>query len=193
MNSRSKGIAGERAARDALAAFGPAWMRRVGQSQVGEVKPPDLVMVDSPTPWHEHQGPEVKYAADVSLAAAYEQAVRESGDGPRVPWVLARRVSQSRRGKKAEGWVLVCAVADWAAVWAILTGAAVDPSVPVPTSQGAGDVGQPWAALARGQRYQRWEPGGRMMLVIWLDDIPRPAAAVQPLTSDAAPVVASRR
>jgi hypothetical protein len=172
MNSRAKGNRGELAAAEALKPWGRTWRRRVGQSQQGEVKPPDLVMVDPPSDWHAAQGPEVKYGASVNLRAAWAQAVRESGDGPRVPWVLARRVGRSRLGRRAEGWVLACAVADWHAVWAILTGSAGDPSSPVPPSRGVGDVGQPWAALARGQRYQRWAEGGRMMLVIWLDDIP---------------------
>jgi hypothetical protein len=174
-NSRAKGNRGELAACEALAPWGRTWRRRVGQSQQGVVKPPDLVMVDPPSEWHASQGPEVKYGASVNLRAAWAQAVRESGDGPRVPWVLARRVSADRRGRRAEGWVLACEVIDWDTVWSCMTGLSESTAPELELSSPARLTSTPIRSLATGATCQRWPDEESAMVVLWLDDVPRPA------------------
>jgi hypothetical protein len=174
-NSRAKGNRGELAACEALAPWGRTWRRRVGQSQVGEVKPPDLVMVDPPSAWHNAQGPEVKYGATVNLRAAWAQAVRESGDGPRVPWVLARRVGRSRLGRRAEGWVLACRRSAWPQVWSCMTGLAESTAPDLDLSSPARLTSTPIRSLAAGASHQVWPDEASAMVVLWLDDVPRPA------------------
>lgn len=80
MNSRDKGVRGERLWRDLLREAGWSEARR-GQQFSGGADSPDVV--GGPDDWH----PEVKFVQALNVRAAYAQATRDAkGKRPYVAW-----------------------------------------------------------------------------------------------------------
>lgn len=160
--SRAKGARGERQAAALLSELtGRPWRRSASQAQVRTVVEPDVVLCEPEGAWEAAQGPEVKYAASVSLAAAYRQAQGDARGTDRVPWVLAKRVQGPGR---VSPWVVCCALRDQALVAGLL-------GLEMPGDGGwrcGEDVRtehQPWRAWGSGREVQHWaDPVGTMVV-----------------------------